>query len=99
MKRDFATHLAEDRRLVILRVLMDSAAYTTNEFILLDLVNRFGHVVSTDRLHADLDWLQEQELLTFDIVADVRIAKLTVRGVDVAAGRAVVTGVKRPRPE
>ncbi len=99
MKTDFASHLAEDRRLVILRVLQDSLAYTANEFILLDMTNRFGHVVSTDRLHADLDWLREQDLLTFDVVADVRIAKLTVRGVDVAAGRAIVSGVKRPRPE
>ncbi|POS08057.1 hypothetical protein [Burkholderia gladioli] len=99
MKTDFATHLAEDRRLVILRILQESAAYTANEFILLDLANRFGHVVSTDRLHADLDWLQEQELISVDLVAGVRIAKLTVRGVDVATGRAIASGVKRPRPE
>lgn len=99
MKTDFATHLAEDRRLVILRVLLDSAAYTTNEFVLLDMAGRLGHVVSTDRLHADLDWLEEQGLITSERVADVRLAKLTVRGADVAAGRAVVTGVKRPRPE
>ncbi|VFR54499.1 hypothetical protein BRI6_1080 [plant metagenome] len=99
MKPDFAAHMAEDRRLVVLRVLLESAAYTANEFILLEMVGRFGHVVSNDRLQADLDWLQEQGLLTSEHVAAVRIVKLTARGADVAQGRAIVTGVKRPRPE
>ena len=99
MKPDFAAHMAEDRRLVILRILLESAAYTANEYTVLDMVGRFGHVISSDRLQADLDWLQEQGLAHSDDVAGVRIAKLTARGADVATGRTVVTGVKRPRPE
>lgn len=96
-KNDFAAHLAEDRRLVILRVLLESSAYTANEYLLHSMVERLGHVVSTDRIHTDLVWLQEQDLLTVDEVAGVRIAKLLTRGEDVARGRAEVPGVKRPR--
>lgn len=94
---DFAAHLAEDRRLVILRVLLESSAYTANEFLLHSMVERLGHVVSTDRIRTDLSWLQEQELVTVEAVAGVRIAKLQIRGEDVARGRTEVPGVKRPR--
>ena len=94
---DFAAHLAEDRRLVILRVLLESAAYTANEYLLHSMVERLGHVVSSDRIVTDLAWLGEQGLISVDEVAGVRIARLLARGEDVARGRAEVPGVKRPR--
>lgn len=94
---DFAAHLAEDRRLVILRVLLESAAYTANEYLLHSMVERFGHVVSSDRIVTDLSWLGEQGLISVDDVAGVRIARLLARGEDVARGRVEVPGVKRPR--
>lgn len=96
---DFAAHLAEDRRLVILRILLESSAYTANEYLLHSMVERLGHVVSTDRLHTDLAWLKEQDLVGVDEVAGVHIAKLLQRGEDAARGRTVVPGVKRPRAE
>lgn len=96
---DFANHLAQDRRLVILRVLLESAGYTANEYLLHSMVERLGHVVSADRIRTDLSWLKEQDLLAVDDVAGVFIAKLLARGEDVARGRTVVPGVKRPRAE
>lgn len=97
MKPDFSTHLTEDRRLVVLRVLAESAGYTANEYILQQMLEQFGHVASIDRIRADLAWLHEQQLLTVSQVADVHIARITARGQDVAAGRTVVPGIKRPR--
>ena len=97
MKPDFSTHLTEDRRLVVLRVLAESAGYTANEYILQQMLEQFGHVASIDRIRADLAWLHEQQLLTVSQVADVQIARITARGQDVAAGRTVVPGIKRPR--
>lgn len=94
---DFAVHLAEDRRLVILRVLLESAGFTGNEYILQSMAERLGHVVSSDRIRTDLAWLAEQDLITLDDVAGVKIARLTARGEDAARGRTVVPGVKRPR--
>ena len=96
MKPDFSTHLTEDRRLVVLRVLAESAGYTANEYILQQMLEQFGHVASIDRIRADLAWLRAQQLLTVSQVADVHIARITARGQDVAAGRTVVPGVKRP---
>ncbi len=93
---NFAAYLAEDRRLVILRVLAELPAYRTNSFLLSTLLGKFGHEPSADQVKGDLAWLQEQQLVTVEIVESVHIATLTARGADVAAGRAVVPGVKRP---
>lgn len=96
---EFASHLAEDRMLVILRVLLQSAGYTANEYLLHSMVERLGHIVSADRIRTDLTILKEKDLIAVDDVADVLIAKLLTRGEDVARGRLVVPGVKRPRAE
>lgn len=93
---NFASFLAEDRRLVILRVLSELPAYRTNSFLLSTLLGKFGHEPSADQVKGDLAWLEEQQLLTVEVVESVHIATLTTRGADVAAGRAVVPGVKRP---
>lgn len=92
----FAHFLAEDRRLVILRVLADMPAYRTNSFLLNTLLAQWGHEPSADQVKGDLAWLQEQALVSVEVVESVHIATLTARGADVAAGRAVVPGVKRP---
>lgn len=94
---DFGAHLAEDRRLVILRVLFESAAFTANEYILQRMLEEFGHAASMDKVRTDIAWLKEQELVTSDTAGGVTIAKLTGRGEDVATGRTTVPGVKRPR--
>lgn len=90
--------LAADRRLVILRLLAESGGYRANEFLLHSALERFGHAVSMDTVRGDLQWLQEQEMLTVDAVADMRIAALTQRGLDVGRGTAQHPGVARPRP-
>lgn len=98
LNSDFAEHLAQDRRLVVLRVLLESAAFTANEYILQSMLERLGHAVSGDRLRTDLAWLVEQGLIAVDKVASVQIARLMARGEDVAHGRTIVPGVKRPSP-
>lgn len=97
MSSGFASHLAEDRRLVYLRVLLESPGYAANEFLLQTMVERFGHAASADLVRTDLAWLQEQQLLTVADVGGVQIATLNTRGEDVARGRTTVPGVKRPR--
>jgi cell division FtsZ-interacting protein ZapD len=93
---DYNAFLAEDRRLVILRVLADLPGYRSNSFLLHTLLGQWGHAPSADQVKGDLTWLQEQSLVSLDNVDGVYIAALSTRGADVAAGRAVVPGVKRP---
>jgi len=94
----FGKLLAEDRRLVILRMLASAPGYAANGFVLREGLAASGHAVSQDQLSTELAWLAEQGLLTIVPVADMAVAHLSPRGADVAAGLAVVPGVKRPEP-
>lgn len=95
----FDSYLTEDRRLVILRLLSQAQQYELNDAMIRELLDRFGHNVSRDRVRTDLAWLAEQELVTTDEVAEsVITATITRAGLDAAAGRHLVPGVKRPGP-
>lgn len=92
----YAQHLTEDRRLVILRILAELPAYRANSSVIYTLLSQWGHAPTRDQVKTDLNWLQEQELLSVEEVASIYLATLTERGADVVAGRAIVPGVKRP---
>ncbi|EBH3649970.1 ArsR family transcriptional regulator [Salmonella enterica] len=88
--------LTEDRRLVILRSLLD-CNNEANESILQDCLDAYGHNVSRDVVRGQIDWLAEQNLVTVENLRGFYVVTLTGRGQDVAEGRAKVSGVKRPR--
>lgn len=94
----FQKFAEEDRRLVILRHLAEDQDYTVNSSILQSALEVWGHSVSRDRLHADIAWLKEQGLVTYDEVSSVYVTKITQRGLDIAQGKASAPGVKRPGP-
>jgi hypothetical protein len=87
-----------DRRLVILRGLESAVQYRANGYLLRRYCEALGHTVSADRLEADLAWLAEQGLAERSAEAGVTVVTLTVRGLDVATGRARVPGVQTPQP-
>ena len=93
----YANYLSEDRRLVILRVLVEMPTYRANSSVLHTVLGEWGHEPSRDQVKSELRWLEEQQLVTLDDVGEgsVLLAKLTERGIDVAEGRARVDGVKR----
>ena len=94
----FADHLAEDRRLRILRLLAEAPGYEANQVLLSNALSMFGHMVSADVVATDCAWLAEQGLVERQTMSGIEIVRITARGVDVAMGRAVVPGVQRPRP-
>ena len=94
----FKTHIQEDQRLIILRLLNEAQGYDLNSAIIQSALAEFGHRPSRDQLHTELAWLDEQGLVHCSKKASVQVAKLTTRGADVAEGRAVVPGVKKPSP-
>lgn len=94
--QDFET---EGRRLGVLRILSRRNQFTSNEYSLNDeLAAAYGHHVSRDKLHSDLAWLEEQDLVITQQPRAGWLATLTSRGNDVAKGVAFVPGVARPRP-
>lgn len=64
--------------------------------VLAEMLDNFGHPATRDQVKTELAWLAEQGLMMLQEAGSVRVATLTERGQDVAAGRAVVPGVKRP---
>lgn len=91
--------LTQDQRLVILRSLAE-VGYDANESILSDCLDLYGHDISRDLVRSHLEWLEEQGLITLERLRDgYMVASITQRGLDVAQGRVVVSGVKRPRPK
>ncbi len=91
--------LAEDRRLVVLRMLRGTPGCALNEFVLQELLKQHGHTMSRDKVRTELEWLSEQELITIEAVdGRLLIATITERGADVSTGMARTPGVKVPAP-
>ena len=94
----YAELLEQQRRLVILRALAEAASYSANTSLLADVVDHLGVPSSRAQVEGAVSWLAELGLVTCREIATVRIVQITERGLDVAAGRAVVPGIKRPAP-
>ena len=88
--------LDQDRRLVMLRTLVDIGG-EANESILQDCLDAYGHRVSRDQVRTHITWLAEQGLVTVEMVGSYMVVSLTGRGQDAAEGRSTVPGVKKPR--
>ena len=97
MKKSYQEHMMEDRRLALLRLLVEADGHA-NESVLMYGIRALGHIKTTpEQLRADLEFLRETGLVTHEWFKDsVLVAKLTQRGVNVAEGSETVAGVKKP---
>jgi len=101
MTKTFIDRLREDRRLVLLRLLSEQPGYRANSSNLHAGLYSLGIAASRDDVTTDLHWLRDQSLVVLDTlpeVPDLAIATITGRGDDVAAGRTIQPGVRRPGP-
>jgi len=92
----FSQRVAEDRRLSILLLLSASQGGSANEALLQAALADYGHEPSLDQIRADLAWLAEQGLAATSDMHGLTVGRILARGEDVAAGRALVPGVKKP---
>lgn len=98
MAANYEGTVREHLRITLLRLLAEQPDYTLNESILADLSTNYGFNPSRDRVRTELAWLREQGLVSTQDLGGFVVATLSERGEDVANGRVVVPGVKRPRP-
>ncbi len=98
MNTPYAEYLRQDQRLLTLRILSELPQYRSNSSVLASLLGEFGHHPTRDQVKAELAWLGEQGLIRVEDIGSVLVVTLTERGADVAAGRASVPGVSKPRP-
>ena len=98
----FADHIAESRRLAILRLLREGGG-AANESVLATAVHRLGFsLTSREEVRGDLEWLRDRRLTTLELLdltasRPLIVAHLTEAGADAAAGRGpVIPGLARP---
>lgn len=95
--KSYFEHLKHDRRLVILRLLKQSGG-SGNDSILLQGVRFIGHGGATrDEIRDDIEFMRDRGLVKAEYFNEtVVVATITERGIDCAAGRIEVEGVKKP---
>ncbi len=96
--KSYAEVVAADRRLVILRLLVEARG-EAGESVLEKGLNLLGHRVGVtrDSVREDLRFLGDRDLVMVEFFQDkVMIAKITRRGVACAKGDIVVDGVAEP---
>ncbi|MFQ3664686.1 MAG: hypothetical protein SNJ79_01430 [Sphingomonadaceae bacterium] len=95
----YRDHLAGHVRLALLQALEAAPGYSASAELLGDIIHAAGFRVAADLVGTELAWLCEQGLLSLEVLPrGVSVATLSPRGADVAAGRAIVPGVRRPGP-
>jgi hypothetical protein len=94
----YAEELREHARLSILQMLEDAPRYTSNVFLMTDLLIIYGIGYTRDQVVAEVHWLAEQGLVTKEDLSGFIVATATVRGVEVAQGIARHPGIQPRRP-
>lgn len=84
-------------RLAILQCLEAAAQFRAGERLLTAFCSGIGLTVSSDAITTQADWLVEQGLAQVAQAQPVRVIAITSRGLDVATGKAIVSGVNRPQ--
>ena len=96
---EFNELMTEDRRLSLLLLLSKAPASRCNGYVLHSGLQAMGHACSAAQVETDAAWLAEQGLVATERLGDrMLVLTLTPRGDDVAHGRAIQPGVKRPSP-
>lgn len=96
MSDAYQQHLAEDRRLCILRLLHESGG-SANESVLQAGLEQLGHRGQPrETIREDIRFLLDAGLLVVEWFGSVQVCTISRRGVDVAEGRIKVEGIKKP---
>ena len=92
----YAEFLKEDQRLVLLRILYEMPRYSSTSSIIYSELDHYGHAISRDQVKKHMSCLSQQDLIKTETIGNVIVGRLTDFGADVATGKVVVSGVKRP---
>ena len=92
----FSEHLAEDRRLCVLRLLSESGG-TANDSVLHTGIEHLGHArIPRNDIREDIRFLNDRGLIEITWFKEVMVAKITKRGLELTEGRITVEGIKSP---
>lgn len=87
-------------RLAILQALITVPNYTLNNILLRNSLDVYGHKIGFDAIRAHLDFLADRQLVKLEKPTDALwVAVLTMKGIDIAEGRATQDGIAKVTPE
>lgn len=92
----FQELMHEDQRYLTLLSLVHMG-FDGNSNMIKTALDAYGHRVSSNELESILSWLSIFQLVELSKIGPFTKAKLTQKGQDVAEGREVVLGVRRPK--
>jgi len=92
---EFAQLEKEDRRLVVLRMLLLESNKQLNASFIQRGLAIFGHIVERQVLNAELHWLAALGAVTIQSINRMLLATLTTYGIALVHGSANAAGVKR----
>lgn len=90
--------LRASARLAILRSLAASGDYKLNTSVLQDALDDIGLSMTRGQVETECAWLAERDCVATSRHESAVVVVLTERGGNVASGREIVEGIKRPRP-
>lgn len=93
---DFTAHWHKHLRITILKLMLTSPGYSTNESILHRSLPGLSFVLTRDQVRTELAWLAQQGLIVVNDLQGLMVAELTLAGQDVAEGHGTHPDVQRP---
>ena len=98
--QSLAARMRADTRLAILQILAKDLHFSQNHEILRTAVDTATAISLTEAdIKEHLAWLENQELVSTEIVGRYVTAKLTGKGLKVGGGEEIAEGVSRPSPD
>ena len=89
-----------NQRIIILQALAGDNDYALNNSMLQKILVGMGHSIGLEKTNTEIAWLKKQALVSVEnLDGDLKIVKLTRKGLDVAHGHERIDGVDRPDPE
>lgn len=85
-----------DQRLYVLKSLVNMG-YDANDQMLITALEAFGHRISHSDMIDHLSFLANLNLVVLSKIANLTKVELTQKGQDVADGRTLIIGIRRPK--
>lgn len=98
-KDQTAQILQRHRSLAILGFLSRPPEYRSNEDVLMDWLRHLALTCTRAEFRTLASFLKDGGHLQSEAVEELQIPKLTEKGLEIAEGKVISAGVKRPEPE
>jgi hypothetical protein len=97
MRHEVSEGLRRHQRIAILRALFDCKDWRANDSFLTTMLDDLALSAEREEVVQELGWLKRQGMIETSQVADLIVAQLTEKGMQVAIGQKTHAGILKPR--